>query len=85
MGSLEKRLVTLEGRVGPKPQRSPAQELERETIMAELRLLEERHGTIREVAEREAEEGFPQRLRALVELERHVEKRLSVQGGAGEK
>jgi hypothetical protein len=78
MGSLEKRLETLEGHVGPKPRRSPAEELEREARIAELRRL---HGTIREVAQREAEEGYPQRMRALQELNEHVEKRLKEQGG----
>ncbi len=77
MGNLENRLSRLEGRIRPSPQRSPAEELEREARIAELRLLEERHWTIREVAEREAEEGFPQRLRALQELEEHVSKRLT--------
>jgi hypothetical protein len=52
--------------------------LEREARIAELGA---GYGTIREVAEREAEEGFPERLRALKELEGHVEKRLKGQGG----
>lgn len=48
--------------------------MEREARIAELGYL---YGTVREVAEREAEEGFPQRLRALQELEEHVSKRLT--------
>jgi hypothetical protein len=78
MGSLEKRLETLEGRIAPTPRRTAAEELEREARIAELGA---GYGTIREVAEREAEEGFPERLRALKELEGHVEKRLKGQGG----
>jgi hypothetical protein len=74
MGNLENRLSRLEGRIRPSPQRSPAEELEREARIAELGYL---YGTVREVAEREAEEGFPQRLRALQELEEHVSKRLT--------
>ena len=73
MGSLESRLGRLEGRVGPTPRRDPAQELEREAIIAELKQLEEMKGPLRERAEREAAEGYPQRLRAIEELERMVE------------
>jgi hypothetical protein len=79
MGSLEKRIGSLEGRIGPKPPRSPWQKLEREAIIAKLRRFEETHGPIREVAEREAAAGYPQKLRALLELEERVGLRRSKQ------
>ena len=73
MGSLESRIGRLEERIGPTDGRSPTQELEREAIIAELKQLDEMKGSLRERAEREAEEGHPQRLRAIEELERKVE------------
>jgi hypothetical protein len=84
MGNLENRLSRLEGRIQPleAAQRSgEAQQLEREAIIAELERLERERGPLREVAEREAEAGFPQRLRALQELEVHVRKRLALENG----
>lgn len=72
MGSLESRIGRLEERIGPTPGRNPAQELEREAIVAELKRL---RGALRERAEREAAEGHPQRLVALEDLERVVEER----------
>ena len=76
------RLARLEGRVEQPLRRSPAEELERETKIAELRHI---YRSIREVAQREADEGRPQRLRALQELNEQVQKRRRTQGvGAGE-
>jgi hypothetical protein len=78
MGSLEKRIGSLEGRLEPKPRRSPAQELEREAKVAELKRLA---AAVYEKAKHEAEEGYTgsytRRWQALQELNEHVEKRLS--------
>jgi hypothetical protein len=77
VGSIERRIEALEGLyLRPTPRRSPAEELEREARIAELKHL---YRTTREVAEREAEEGSPQRLRALQELEEHVSRRRRAQ------
>jgi hypothetical protein len=67
VGSLKRRIEDLEGRIGA-PQ-SAAYNPEREAIIAELRQLEAERGPLRQIAEREAEEGDPRRLRALEELE----------------
>jgi len=75
VGSLEKRLEALEGRFDPTHGWNPAQELEREAIIAELKRLEEEREPLRERAKCEAEEGQPQRLRAIEELDRMVEER----------
>jgi hypothetical protein len=64
---LERRIEDLEGRI--MPPRTAAYNPEREAIIAELRQLEAERGPLRQIAEREAEEGDPRRLRALEELE----------------
>ncbi len=63
MGSLERRIEDLEGRI--KPPEAQAYNPEREAIIAELERLEQRDGPLRQRAEREAEEGDPRRLHAL--------------------
>jgi anti-sigma factor RsiW len=73
VGSLDGRISKLEKLSSDRA--TSAWDPEREAIIAELEHLEERNGPLRERAEREAEEGFPQRLHALLELEEHVQKR----------
>jgi hypothetical protein len=70
------RVAHLERCVGQPLRRSPAEELEREAKIAELRHL---YGTVRDVAQREVDEGRPQRLRALQELNEQVQKRRRAQ------
>jgi hypothetical protein len=74
MGRLDDRIGKLEGLyLRPTPRRSrTAEELEREARIAELKHL---YRTTREVAEHEAEEDSPQRLRALQEIEERVSRR----------
>ena len=73
MGSLERRIENLEGRL--KPQETQAYNPEREALIAELEHLEQRDGPLRQRAEREAAAGDFRRLLALEELEEHVQKR----------
>jgi hypothetical protein len=67
VGSLNGRISKLEAHM--KPATSKEWNPQREAIIAELKELEARHGSLRERAEREAAEGDRRRLNALEDLE----------------
>ena len=67
MGSIDRRIQRLEEHM--KPTTSKEWNPQREAIIAELKELEARHGSLRERAEREAAEGDRRRLNALEDLE----------------
>jgi hypothetical protein len=75
MRSIDCRIQRLEEHMKPAKLTSKEWNSQREAIIAELKELEARHGSLQERAEREAAEGDRRRLNALEDLEEQVRRR----------